>query len=236
MLGDRYILFAEWLVHHAVPYPEERYEKVYCFDVMEKETGKYLPQDQVKEMVTELGLTYVPVFYDGPFVSWEAIEAMVGRTELGGAYGEGVVVKNMTRLNDPNEKLPFYTKIVGADFAEKKSISRTHMEQMSADAKRQALADSVVTEARVRKMILNWWMKIYCRKTGEKRNRKRFQGADPADLLRLRERRAGNGGADRKAVWKICGYFDHKPGERNDEKPEINLCKKEHKDRLSWRA
>ena len=33
---------------------------------MEKETGKYLPQDQVKEMVTELGLTYVPVFYDGP--------------------------------------------------------------------------------------------------------------------------------------------------------------------------
>lgn len=110
MLGDRYILFAEWLVHHAVPYPEERYEKVYCFDVMEKETGKYLPQDQVKEMVTELGLTYVPVFYDGPFVSWEAIEAMVGRTELGGAYGEGVVVKNMTRLNDPNEKLPFYTK------------------------------------------------------------------------------------------------------------------------------
>ena len=154
VLGDRYILFAEWLVHHAVPYPEERYEKVYCFDVMEKETGKYLPQDQVKEMVTELGLTYVPVFYDGPFVSWEAIEAMVGRTELGGAYGEGVVVKNMTRLNDPNEKLPFYTKIVGADFAEKKSISRTHMEQMSADAKRQALADSVVTEARVRKMIL----------------------------------------------------------------------------------
>ena len=73
MLGDRYILFAEWLVHHAVPYPEERYEKVYCFDVMEKETGKYLPQDQVKEMVTELGLTYVPVFYDGPFVSWKAI-------------------------------------------------------------------------------------------------------------------------------------------------------------------
>jgi hypothetical protein len=40
---------------------------------MEKETGKYLPQDQVKEMVTELGLTYVPVFYDGPFVSWKAI-------------------------------------------------------------------------------------------------------------------------------------------------------------------
>lgn len=49
------------------------FHRVFLFDVMEKETGKYLPQDQVKEMVTELGLTYVPVFYDGPFVSWKAI-------------------------------------------------------------------------------------------------------------------------------------------------------------------
>mgnify|MGYP006999859860 CR=1 FL=1 len=35
------------------------FHRVFLFDVMEKETGKYLPQDQVKEMVTELGLTYV---------------------------------------------------------------------------------------------------------------------------------------------------------------------------------
>lgn len=38
------------------------FHRVFLFDVMEKEIGKYLPQDQVKEMVTELGLTYVPVF------------------------------------------------------------------------------------------------------------------------------------------------------------------------------
>ena len=120
VLGSRYLLFGEWLVKHAVPYPEERYNQMYCFDAMDLETGKYLPQEQVMEMVEKLGLTYVPVFYQGPFQNWEQIEAMVGKTALGGEYGEGVVVKNMSRLNDPNEKLPFYTKIVGENFAEKR--------------------------------------------------------------------------------------------------------------------
>ena len=40
------------------------------------------------------------------------LKALVGKTELGGEYGEDVVIKNMTRLNDPNERFPFYTKIV----------------------------------------------------------------------------------------------------------------------------
>ena len=106
------------------------------------------------EMVEKLGLTYVPVFYQGPFQNWEQIEAMVGKTALGGEYGEGVVVKNMSRLNDPNEKLPFYTKIVGENFAEKKRITRTHVGDVSAGAKRQELADSIVVVARVRKLIL----------------------------------------------------------------------------------
>lgn len=63
VLGSRYLLFGEWLVKHAVPYPEERYHQMYCFDAMDLETGKYLPQEQVMEMVEKLGLTYVPVFY-----------------------------------------------------------------------------------------------------------------------------------------------------------------------------
>lgn len=154
VLGSRYLLFGEWLVKHAVPYPEERYNQMYCFDAMNLETGKYLPQEQVMEMVEKLGLIYVPVFYQGPFQNWEQIEAMVGKTALGGEYGEGVVVKNMSRLNDPNEKLPFYTKIVGENFAEKKRITRTHVSDVSAGAKRQELADSIVVVARVRKLIL----------------------------------------------------------------------------------
>ena len=154
VLGNKLIMFAEWLVPHTVKYPEEKYYNAYCFDVRDAETGLYLPQEQVAEIVRELGLIYVPVFYDGPFTSWEDLEALVGKTELGGEYGEGIVIKNMARLNDPNERFPFYTKIVGDAFAEKKTVHRMSIEQINVKNEKQLIADSVVTIARVRKIIL----------------------------------------------------------------------------------
>lgn len=154
ILGNNLIIFAEWLVPHTVIYPEERYYNAYCFDVRESDTGLYLPQEQVKKIVQELGLDYVPVFYDGPFTSWENLEKLVGKTELGGKYGEGIVIKNMTRLNDPNQRFPFYTKIVGDAFAEKKTVHRMSLEQINVKNEKQIIADSVVTIARVRKTIL----------------------------------------------------------------------------------
>ena len=38
-------------------------------------------------------LIYIPVFYEGPFQSWEHCLSFVGQTQLGGAYGEGIVIK-----------------------------------------------------------------------------------------------------------------------------------------------
>ena len=103
VLGNNLIMFAEWLAPHTVKYPDKKYFNAYCFDIMNAETEQYLPQEQVNKVVQDLGLSYVPVFYDGPFTSWEALASLVGRTELGGEYGEGIVIKNMTRLNDPDE-------------------------------------------------------------------------------------------------------------------------------------
>ena len=157
VLGDKLILFAEWLVPHTVKYPEEKYYNAYCFDVRDAETGLYLPQEQVAEIVQKLGLIYVPVFYAGPFTSWENVEALVGKTELGGEYGEGIVIKNMTRLNDPDENFPFYVKIVGEAFKEKRAIGGWGMKMLDHKNEKSIaleLTESVVTTARVRKMIL----------------------------------------------------------------------------------
>ena len=43
------------------------------------------------EIIDKLGLTYVPVFYKGEFISWEECMKYVGQTQLGGEYGEGIV-------------------------------------------------------------------------------------------------------------------------------------------------
>ena len=148
-----------FIVHnckHSVPYPEERYNQAYFYDVFDTITGKYLPQNEVKDIVDKLNLTYVPVFYEGEFISWEHCMSFVGRTDLGGEYGEGIVCKNVTRLNDPNTRSPFYLKIVGEKFTETKGQKHFKVvdpEKLKAMEENKAVAETIVTEARVAKLL-----------------------------------------------------------------------------------
>ena len=76
---------------------------------------------------------------------------------MGGEYGEGIVIKNMTRLNDPDENFQFYVKNVGEAFKEKKAIGGWGMKMLDHKHEKsveQELTESVVTTARVRKLIL----------------------------------------------------------------------------------
>lgn len=156
VLGDNLILFAEWLVSHTVPYPNERYKNAYCFDVYNVETEQYLKQSEVKDIVDRLGLIYVPVFYEGEFISWEHIRSFIGKTELGGEYGEGIVIKNESKLNNPNTRLPFYVKLVCDQFCETKAHREskpTDFEKLAERERKQNLTDTIVTQARVQKLL-----------------------------------------------------------------------------------
>lgn len=155
ILGNSIILFGEWLVPHSVKYPEDKYNHAYFYDVYDTDTGMYLPQDKVEAIISELGLTYVPLFYVGEFVSWKECMKFVGRTELGGEYGEGIVVKNQTRLNDPDNRKPFYVKIVGEKFSETKGhkIKEVDPEKIKNMEDNRKLAETIVTEARVTKLL-----------------------------------------------------------------------------------
>ena len=156
ILGTRYILFGEWLVPHSVEYPNEKYNNAYFYDIYDTVEQKYLPQTEVRQRIGELGLTCVPIFYEGEFKSWKHCMSFVGKTELGGEHGEGIVIKNQTMLNNPNTRQPFYIKIVAEKFQE----THTHKEAKIVDPttikKReeiQKLAETIVTEARVRKLL-----------------------------------------------------------------------------------
>lgn len=153
VLGTNLVLFGEWLCPHTIIYPNNRYQNAYFYDVWDVESEKYLNQDKVENIVKQLNLIYVPVFYKGDFESWEHLKQFVGRTDLGGENGEGIVVKNMTRLNDSNTKLPFYTKIVADKFAEKKSVKKFDERKLEKRVKLQAIVESIVTEGRVTKLI-----------------------------------------------------------------------------------
>ena len=154
-LGTNLILFGEWLVQHVVEYPEDRYGKAYFYDVLNADTEEYLEQDEVEKIVKKLGLIYVPVFYRGEFESWEHLMQFVGKTDLGGEKGEGIVVKNMTRINDKKLQQPWYTKIVSAEYSETAKVFIKPMSaKMEKKLERAALVKTIVTEVRVKKLIL----------------------------------------------------------------------------------
>lgn len=157
VLGDDLILYGEWLVPHSVKYPEERYNKFYAYDVYSLSRGEFLPQNEVKPIAEKIGVPYVPVFFEGEFKDWDSVLALVGKTEMGGEYGEGIVVKNMTRLSEmSNTKLPPYVKIVCERFAETKG----HKDSKPVDPEKikeaervKSLVATIVTPARVEKLV-----------------------------------------------------------------------------------
>jgi hypothetical protein len=155
-----------FIVHnckHTIAYPESVYKNMYCYDMYDEYKGEYLPQEKVyarvgKCMDMGVPLLKAPVFYTGPFMNWENINEFVGKTMLDAfPTGEGIVIKNQTRLNDPDNKKPFYVKIVTEQFREvqkcnkaKKALDPT---KLAADAANMELTRTIVTEARVRKIL-----------------------------------------------------------------------------------
>lgn len=148
--------FGEWLVQHIVKYPSDCYQKFYLFDIYNTATQEYLNQDTVKFFAEELGLLYVPTFYIGEFQSWEHIYSFLGKTQMGGEYGEGIVVKNMTNLNSKNTRLPFYIKIVCPQFTETKGVKEQKVINLEEQANKEyklELVKSIVTKERILKTL-----------------------------------------------------------------------------------
>lgn len=146
-------IYGEWLVPHHCIYPADKYGDFVVYDVMKD--GEYWNQSLVRELAKECGFSYAPVLYDGEFKSWAHLISFVGRTEMGGEKGEGIVVKNQNTLNSKAE--PFYIKIVSEEFqetAKRREIKTIDTKSVVKREREMMLSESIVTEARVRKVIL----------------------------------------------------------------------------------
>lgn len=161
--SDQITLFGEWVVKHTIAYSNDIYKNMYCYDMYDEYKGEYLPQEKVYSRVgkcMDMGvpLRLAPVFYTGPFMSWEHIDEFVGKSMLDASpVGEGIICKNMARLNDPNNRRPFYIKIVTAEFKEVQKSNKAKKDldptKLAAEAANMDLAKTIVTEARVRKIL-----------------------------------------------------------------------------------
>lgn len=154
---ENYVIFGEWLLKNAIKYQKDAYNKWYVYDIFDTETGCYLPQADVKEFCKKHNLIYIKTFYDGPFISWNHCRSFVGKSDIALGQGEGVVIKNQTRLNSTDDHLPFVLKLVGDHFAEIKKAN--HREKvldpmkLEEKARAQEIVDQIVTHRRVEKEL-----------------------------------------------------------------------------------
>lgn len=160
VIGDRYIIFGEWMTKHSIKYPDDVMKNFYMFDVWDKKTEQYLPFEDTRSIfsrLSECGIErFVPIFYTGAFVSWEHALSFVGKTEMGAEpCGEGIVIKRQSKLDSKSSRDPFYVKIVSEKFSEvhkskPKTIDPEKMAQLEAE---KAEVATVVTKRRVEKML-----------------------------------------------------------------------------------
>lgn len=156
VLGTRYIFFGEWLVKHSIKYPEGKLKQFYVFDIWDTEIEQYLPWEQTKQMAEFCGLNLVPLFYDGPFTTWDDVTKFVGKTQMGAEpTGEGIVIKSQDRLDNKFSGTPAYVKIVAKEFAEvhQSKVHEVDPEKLAAKEAAVAKAETIVTKRRVEKTI-----------------------------------------------------------------------------------
>ena len=153
-----YVIFGEWEVPHTCKYNQDVYNKWYVYDIWNKSAQCYCSQEFVKMICQKLGLTYIEELYYGPFISWDHCRSFIGKSTAYGPQQEGVVIKNQTKLYAPNPDGPVYIKIVDEKFKESMHSAKEKkpVDPVVEAAKVEAskLASTIVTEARVRKLIL----------------------------------------------------------------------------------
>ena len=147
-------VFGEWAQKNKIIYNPEAMKKWYVYDIYDVNAESYLPQGTVKEFCKEANLEYIHVLYEGPFISWGHCRTFMN-TPAYGDRQEGIVVKNQSKLNNPDTRLPFYLKIVNDDFKErmahKEKILDPEVEKAKAEA--QVMVEGIVTKNRVEKEL-----------------------------------------------------------------------------------
>lgn len=150
-----YIFFGEWMSQHKVKYKKEFQNIWILYDVYDLQQDRYLSQEKVRDLAQEISVPFIHVVYAGAFVSWNHCRKFMEQTfYTAGEPEEGVIVKNMTRLNDKNLKAPFYLKIVNERYAEVKESGKILSER---EKEKKQVFDTVariVTEQRVEKELL----------------------------------------------------------------------------------
>ena len=92
-LGDRYILYGEWMyARHRIAY--DRLPHYFLeFDILDRISGRFLDTPSRRAITSNLPVFSVPVLAEGSFSSKEAILSLIGLSNYGPEMMEGLYIK-----------------------------------------------------------------------------------------------------------------------------------------------
>lgn len=111
-LGDRYAVYAEWLLRrHRVRY-DRLTAPLVGIDVFDGETRQFLPLGERDAVLARAGLEVPPVLFIGALGSVVHADSLIGTTAYGSDRAEGIVI----RASTPHAGVPRMAKLVRSDW------------------------------------------------------------------------------------------------------------------------
>ena len=150
------VFFGEWnLNKNKIKTYEKEFTNLWIvYDIYDKNTSSWMPQDFVRKFCKENKFSYINVLYEGEFISWEHCKSFLHKNTYG-KMQEGIVVKNMSKINSISDRFPFYVKIVNEEFKEKmKFVPKEYDAEVEQNKKKASeIVEQIVTKRRVEKGI-----------------------------------------------------------------------------------
>jgi hypothetical protein len=149
-------VYLEWLVPHTLKtYRDDAWRKAYVFDVLDRDTGRFVPYDEYYPLLDSLGFDLIPLMATVTNPTEEWLTAQLDKNtfliEDGKGYGEGIVVKNydfISRFGRTN-----WLKFVRNEFKERHVKEFGVPNVVMSGTMEQALAQEYVTAGRVDKVL-----------------------------------------------------------------------------------
>lgn len=147
-------IFGEWSVKNKIVYDIRFKNKWLVYSIYDTKTEKWQDQYTVKGWCMSYGFPYIHELYYGPFISWDHCRTFLHSPAYGDRQ-EGIVIRNISELNNPDSRQPFILKIVNDDFKEsmktREKIIDPEVENAKAEA--QKIVESIITKNRVEKEL-----------------------------------------------------------------------------------
>ena len=164
-----YTIYGEWLVPHTLKsYTQDSWKKFYVFDILDEDTGEYLPYREYSKIFEGCGhLRVIPLMCELEDPTPEQIQEKLQQT---GAFlcatglGEGIVIKNYSFVNKYGRRT--WAKILTEDFLGKKKSLRSTNKAIKDGAVEHATEHSIINRYLTDEHIAKEYSKI-CERYGE---------------------------------------------------------------------